>query len=176
MKRTVLDRLHGPLRDAITGQAGGSTQLEALERGSFFVVPLDDAVSGAGVRRWYRYHHLFADVLQTFLKAEQPDQVAALHKRASVWSERNGAMPAAVWHALAAGDFARAADMIERAFSEMGRSRQEATLLGWFKALPEALVRDRPILCNLYAGVLMQTGHMEGVDAWRQSNEPKICT
>ena len=171
LQTSILDRLHGPLCDAVTGQANGSTQLEALERGNFFVVPLDDAASGTGARRWYRYHHLFADVLQTFLKAEQPDQVAALHKRASVWYEQHGAASDAVRHALAAEDFARAADMIERAFPEMGRSRQEATLLSWFKALPEALVRDRPVLCNIYAGVLMQTGAMEGVEGWLQAAE-----
>jgi LuxR family maltose regulon positive regulatory protein len=160
LQTSILDRLHGPLCDAVTGQAGGSTQLEALERDNLFVVPLDDQ------RRWYRYHHLFADVLLSHLKAERPDQVAGLHRRASVWYEQHDARYDAIWHALAAEDFARAADMIERAFPEMSRKRQEPVLLGWLKALPETLVRDRPLLCNLYAGALMQTGVMEGVEDW----------
>jgi LuxR family transcriptional regulator, maltose regulon positive regulatory protein len=160
LKPSILDRLHGLLCDAVTAQADGSAQLEDLERGNFFVVPLDDQ------RRWYRYHHLFADVLQTYLQAEQPDQVAALNRCASMWYEQHGATSDAIDHALAAEAFARAADMIERAFPAMSRSRQEVILLGWLKALPEALIRDRPVLCNLYAGTLMQTGVMEGVDAW----------
>jgi LuxR family transcriptional regulator, maltose regulon positive regulatory protein len=165
LKTSILERLHGPLCDAVTGLADGSAQLEALERGNFFVVPLDDQ------RHWYRYHHLFADVLQTHLKAEQPGQMPVLHRRASVWYEQHGSTSDAVRHALAAEDFARAADMIELAFPEMSRTRQEPILLGWLKAIPEALVRVWPVLCNLYAGALMQTGVMEGVDGWLQSAE-----
>jgi len=160
LQTSILERLYGPLCNAVTGQADGSAQLEALERGNFFVVPLDDQ------RRWYRYHHLFADVLQTYLKADQPDQVAGLHRRASEWYEHNGQTSDAIRHALAGKDFARAADLVERVFPGMTRSRQEVTLLGWLKALPEALVCDRPVLCNLFAGALMQCGELEGVEAW----------
>ena len=81
----------------------GSARLEALERGNFFVVPLDDQ------RHWYRYHHLFADVLSAHLLAEQPDQVATLHRRASAWYEQNDLPADAIRHALAAEDFERAA-------------------------------------------------------------------
>jgi len=138
----------------------GSGILESLERGNFFVVSLDDQ------RRWYRYHHLFADVLLAHLKSEHPDQVPALHQRASVWYEQQGAYSDAIRHALAAGDFDRAADMIERVFPAMSRARQEHILLGWLNTLPEALLRNRPVLCNLYGGALMQTGEIEGVDSW----------
>ena len=81
LQTSILDRLCGPLCDAVTGQkrGTGSARLEALERGNFFVVPLDDK------RHWYRYHHLFAEVLSAHLIAEQPDQVATLHRRASEW-------------------------------------------------------------------------------------------
>ena len=160
LQTSILDRLHGPLCDAVTGQEDGSTQLEALQRGNFFVIPLDDK------RQWYRYHHLFAEVLHTYLMAEQPDLAGALHLRASVWYEQHGLAADAIRHALAAEDFARAADLIERVFPAMTRNRQEAILLGWLKLLPEPLLRDRPVLCNLFAGALMQTGVMEGVDAW----------
>src|SRR6266487_1710648 len=77
LRTAILDRLHGPLCDAVTGQEEGNARLEALERGNFFVVPLDDK------RHWYRYHHLFAEVLSAHLLAEQPDQVSTLHRRAS---------------------------------------------------------------------------------------------
>jgi ATP/maltotriose-dependent transcriptional regulator MalT len=79
LQTAILERLNGPLCDAVTGQEGGQAHLEALHRGNFFVVPLDDT------RQWYRYHHLFADVLQTHVRAEQPDLVATLHQRASAW-------------------------------------------------------------------------------------------
>ena len=134
--------------------------METLQRGNFFVVPLDDK------RHWYRYHHLFAEVLRLHLMAEQPDQVAALHRRASEWYEQNGSPADAIRHALAGEDFERAADLVERIFPTMSRNRQEAILLGWLKALPEALIRDRPVLCNLYAGALMQTGEIQGVETW----------
>ena len=160
LQTAILDRMNGSLCEAVTGQSGGSAQLEALRRGNFFVVPLDDK------RHWYRYHHLFADVLRLNLMAEQPDQVPVLHRRASEWCEQNGSAADAIRHALAGEDFARAADLVERTFQTMSRNRQETIVLGWLKALPEALIRDRPVLCNLYAGALMQTGEIQGVETW----------
>jgi len=159
LQTAMLDRLHGPLCDAVTGQEDGTTRLQALERGNFFVVPLDDT------RHWYRYHHLFADVLSAHLLAEQPDQVATLHRRASAWYERNGLRADAIHHALAAEDFARAADLVELAVPALRRSRQEATVLGWLRALPDDLLRSRPVLSAVYGGVLLATGELEGVDA-----------
>src|SRR5438034_1183425 len=111
---SILDRLSGPLCDAVTGQEEGNARLEALERGNSFVVPLDDK------RHWYRYHHLFAEVLSAHLMAEQPDQVSALHRRASEWYEQNGSAADAIRHALAARDFARAAGLVELAVPAMG--------------------------------------------------------
>ena len=84
LQTSILDRLSGPLCDAVTGRDDGTGMLEALERGNLFVVPLDDK------RQWYRYHHLFADVLRARALEEQPDQVAVLHRRASEWYEANG--------------------------------------------------------------------------------------
>src|SRR5213082_699009 len=145
LQTAILDRLSGPLCDAVTGQEEGNARLEALERGNFFVVPLDDR------RHWYRYHHLFAEVLSAHLMAEQPDQVATLHLRASEWYEQNGSAADAIRHALAAKDFERAADLVELAVPAMRRSRQETTVLGWLKALPDELVRARPVLSVHYA-------------------------
>jgi LuxR family maltose regulon positive regulatory protein len=158
LSTSILDRLSGPLCDAVTGQEGGNARLEALERGNFFVVPLDDK------RRWYRYHHLFADVLYAYLMTEQPDRVPVLHRRASEWYEHNGSVADAIRHALAAEDFGRAADLVELAVPEMRRSRQEVTLLGWFEALPDELFRVRPVLSVHYAGTLLQSGRLEGVE------------
>src|SRR6266480_649690 len=158
LQTSILDRLNGSLCDAVTGQEEGNARLEALERGNFFVVPLDDK------RHWYRYHHLFAEVLSAHLMAEQPDQVSALHRRASEWYEQHGSAADAIRHALAAKDFERAADLVELAWPGMRRSRQEATLLGWLKALPDELLRCRPVLSVAYAHVLLSSGEREGVE------------
>lgn len=170
LQTSILDRLHGPLCAAVTGQADGSEKLEALLRGNFFVIALDDR------RQWYRYHHLFADVLRSHLLVEQPGQVAALHRQASEWYGQQSSLPEAIRHALAGEDFARAADLIERAFPVMNRSRQEAALLGWLENLPEAFIYNRPVLCNAYAGVLLQNGELRGVEGWLLAAERWLRT
>src|SRR6266705_1619814 len=170
LQTAILDRLHGPLCDAVTGQAEGNARLEALERGNFFVVPLDDK------RHWYRYHHLFAEVLSAQLLAEQPDQVATLHRRASAWYEQHGSVADAIRHALAACDFGRAADLVELAVPTMGRNRQEATVLGWLRALPDELVRARPVLSVYYAGALLLHAELEGVEARLRDAEQWLDT
>ncbi|MDX1522737.1 MAG: hypothetical protein R3264_14005, partial [Anaerolineae bacterium] len=159
LQTAILDRLNVPLCEALTGQPQGQARLEALERGNFFIIPLDDK------RHWFRYHHLFAEVLKVHLMAEQPDQVSTLHRRASVWYEQNGSAADAIRHALAAEDFDRAANLIERAVPIMRRSRQEATMLGWFQALPNDLFYYRPVLSVHYAGTMLQSGQLEGVEA-----------
>src|SRR6266498_1213324 len=166
LQTAILDRLSGPLCDAVignhpegTGQEASSARLESLQRGNFFLIPLDDK------RHWYRYHHLFADVLRMYLMTEQPDQVPALHRRASEWYEQNGSATDAIHHALAAKDFDRAADLIERAVPAMRQSRQEATMLGWLQTLPDELFHRRPVLSVYYAGALLLNGKLEGVES-----------
>jgi LuxR family transcriptional regulator, maltose regulon positive regulatory protein len=158
LQTSILDRLSGPLCDAVTGQGDGKGMLEALDRKNLFLVSLDDR------RRWYRYHHLFADVLQARLQDEQPGQVPDLHRRASEWCEQNGERPAAIGHALAAGDFEQAAGLVELAIPAMRRTRQEAQLRGWFEVLPHEVVRARPVLSVYFAGALLVSGELEGVD------------
>jgi LuxR family maltose regulon positive regulatory protein len=170
LQTAMLDQLNGPLCDAVTGQERGQAQLEALERGNFFVVPLDDT------RQWYRYHHLFADVLAAQLRAEQPDLLATLHRRASAWYEQHGAAADAIRHALAAADFARAANLIERAVPAMRQSRQDATLLGWLKALPDEVLHCRPVLGVAYAHVLLASGELEDVENLLRSAERWLDT
>jgi LuxR family maltose regulon positive regulatory protein len=158
LQTSILDRLSGSLCDAVTHQEGGSTRLEALHRGNFFLVPLDEQ------RRWYRYHHLFADVLQAHLRAEQPDLVPTLHQRASAWHAQHGSQTDAIRHALAGEDFTRAADLIERAVPTVRRNREEAALLGWLKALPDEVLHRRPVLSAMFAQVLLAIGTLEGVE------------
>ena len=157
LQTAVLDRLSGPLCDAVTGRADGSQMIMALERANLFIVALDDR------REWYRYHHLFADVLRARMLSEQPEQVPLLHQRASRWYERHDLTEESVRHALAARDFDRAAHLIELAVSEIRRHRQEALLHGWLKALPDDVVRRSPVLSVLYGSMLMASGDLSAV-------------
>ncbi len=157
LRTSILDRLYGPLCDAVTGRDDSRGLLERLDRANLFVVPLDDR------RQWYRYHHLFAEVLRAY-SMDVVGEVATLHRRASEWFERHGSMEDAIRHAFAAGDHARAADLIETAAPGMQRARLEPSLLAWLRMLPGDIVCARPVLSNLFAGVLLSTGELEGVE------------
>jgi LuxR family maltose regulon positive regulatory protein len=158
LQTSILDRFCAPLCNAVTERQDGKETLDILERSNLFLTPLDDK------RQWYRYHRLFADVLQTHLMEVQTDRVDILHRRASAWYERNDSRSDAIRHALAAQDFERAADLVELAFSVMNNERRFATLLGWLKALPDELVRVRPVLCYGYALASMACGENESVE------------
>jgi LuxR family transcriptional regulator, maltose regulon positive regulatory protein len=174
LRSSILDRLCGSLCDAVLGSpsVSGQETLEYLEHTNLFIVPLDNE------RRWYRYHHLFADVLRMHLMAEQPDQGSVLHRRASKWYEHNGSAADAIRHALAAEDFERAATLVELAIPEMRRNRQGATVteLGWLKALPDELVHFRPVLCVDYAYALFGGGELGGVEARLRAAERWLDT
>ncbi|OWY61758.1 helix-turn-helix transcriptional regulator, partial [cyanobacterium TDX16] len=128
LQTSILGHLTGPLCDAVTGEQDehdnsnntGTATLEQLDRANLFLVALDDR------RTWYRYHHLFAGVLQVRLRSEQPDLVPTLHRRASDWFAANGDRPEAIEHALKAGDVEQAATLIELASPALRLSRQEA--------------------------------------------------
>ena len=174
LQTAILDRFCAPLCNAVTKREDGKEMLDVLERSNLFLIPLDDK------RQWYRYHHLFADVLQTHLMEAQTDRVATLHGWASAWYEQNGLRSDAIRHALAANDFERAAGLIELAWpaAEEG-SIQQATWLGWVKTLPEALVYSRPVLNVWYAYALLGRGELETAEArfkdaerWLETAEP----
>jgi LuxR family transcriptional regulator, maltose regulon positive regulatory protein len=159
LRTAVLDRLHGPLCDAVTGGTDGARMLADLERGNLFVVPLDTE------RSWYRYHHLFADVLQARLLAEHPELVPDLHQRASAWFAARGLVADAVRHALGAEDFDRAAYLIEEALPQIRPTRQDGLLLTWVRSLPEPLVRRSPVLCILSSWSLLMAGDLDAVES-----------
>ncbi len=154
---SILHRLCGPLSDAVTGGADGNAVLETVERRNLLLVPLDDH------RRWYRYHHLFADVLQSRLLAERPEDVPVLHRRASDWYAQEGHIEAAVRHAFAAGETDRAADLIEVAAPDLRRQRAEGTLRGWIGQLPPDVLAQRPVLASSFIGALMASNVYDGM-------------
>jgi LuxR family maltose regulon positive regulatory protein len=159
LQTSILDRLSGPLCDAVTGRLGGKAMLEALERRNLFLVALDDR------RQWYRYHHLFADVLLARLLDEHKDLAPDLHRRASAWYEHNREPFEAIRHALAGEDFERAADLIELSIPRLRQARQEHTMGRWLEALPDELFAARPVLSVHRAGVLLANGELDGADA-----------
>jgi LuxR family maltose regulon positive regulatory protein len=170
LQTAILNRFCAALCNAVTGREDSKDVLKVLEHSNLFIIPLDDQ------RHWYRYHRLFADILQTHLMEVQPDRVDILHRRASAWYERNGLRSDAIRHALAAQDFERAADLVELAFPAMNLSRQFSTLLGWLKALPDELVRIRPVLCYGYALASMACGENESVEPLLQDAERWLDT
>ncbi len=158
LETSILDRMDAALADAVTGHVDGRSMLELLDRGNLFLIPLDDR------RRWYRYHQLFADVLRAHLHDERPGVVAELHRRAAQWYEANGDRAGAVEHALAGGDVGRAAALIELSLPALQRNRQEATMRRWLQALPDDVVRGRPVLSVGYAASSMIHGEIDGVE------------
>jgi LuxR family maltose regulon positive regulatory protein len=162
MQTSILDRMNGALCDALTGGDDGRATLEDLDKRNLFLVPLDDR------RQWYRYHHLFADVLQARLLDEKPGRVAELHRLASAWHAANGDAAQAIRHAMAGEDFDGAADLVEVEMPAMRRDRREVTLRAWLERLPSEVIRVRPALCNALAGTRLSTGTMDGVDALLQ--------
>ncbi len=165
LQTSILGRLSGPLCDAVTGQTESAALLDALERGNLFIVPLDDK------RQWYRYHHLFADVLLAHALQEQPDAVPALHQRASAWYERAGSPGEAIHHAAAANNPERVADLAELAWPAMDGRFQSATWLSWVQPLPDKLARTRPVLCVAYAWAHLNDGQLEAGEAWLRDAE-----
>ena len=132
--------------------------LEALDHDNLFLVPLD------AHRRWYRYHHLFGDVLHAHLLEERPDDVPELHRRAAAWYAEAGQTEDAVRHSLAAGDVDRAADLIELTFRALGRERREDLVRRWAYELPDEALTNRPVLAIALIGGLMSSNDFDGVD------------
>jgi LuxR family maltose regulon positive regulatory protein len=140
LRTSVLERLSGPLCDAVLETQGSAALLRELERSSLFVVPLDDR------RQWYRYHQLFAQLLRLQLGAREPTLVPVLHRRAAAWHQAAGNVDEAIGHASAAGDFAEAGTLIARHWAAHWLGGQRATVARWLEGLPdEAILADPPV-------------------------------
>lgn len=150
VRTSILDRLCGPLCDAVTGCAGGQAALEKLEQANLFTIPLDEE------RHWYRYHHLFAEFLRNRLgSCLSEGEIQELQRRAAGWHEQNGLAAEAVPYALAAQDWERSAHLIEQTARSFLSRGETATLRNWLGALPAELVSARPRLCIAQAWMLV---------------------
>ena len=159
LQTAILNRLCGPLCDAVTGASGGQDMLERLERRNLFVVPLDDE------RRWYRYHHLFADLLRARLHQSRPDLVVRLLSRAAEWCEQDGQISEGVGYALAAKDYGRAAGLIARHWGYAISTGEVETVWSWLEALPKDAVRNSAPLGVAYCWLLWLRGQTDLVEA-----------
>ena len=135
-----------------TPSGGAQAVLEYLESANLFVVPLDDQ------REWYRYHHLFAELLRRRLEQTRPKDALRLHCRASEWYERQGLFPEAIHHALAAGEHRYAAGLIEQGAEALLMRSEFVTVEAWCRAIPEEIRRDSPPLRAIYAMVTLLEG------------------
>ena len=160
LQTSVLDRLSGPLCAAVTGVADAASVLRELERENAFVVALDSK------REWYRYHHLFADLLRTELAHSAPARVPELHQRAAAWYRGAGAIHEAIGHATAAGDFAGAIELITRHWYEFLQRGRQATVAAWIDRLPSETVGKDPNRCLTKAWLGVNTGRLDEVDRW----------
>jgi len=191
LETSVLDRLCGPLCDAITGGTDGQRLLEAVERANLFLTPLDE------VRGWWRYHQLFADLLRARLAQERPERLPRLHGAAAAWLDGHGLVDHAIQHALLAGDTTAAAELVERNIEPMlGRGEttrwratrpaepdqgptlagdQGATVTGWLDALPADVVQSRPRLCAIRAILAVIAGQGGELEHWVDTAERALA-
>jgi LuxR family transcriptional regulator, maltose regulon positive regulatory protein len=158
LETSVLARLSGPLCDAVTGRGDSQALLESIERANLFLVPLDEE------RGWWRYHRLFADLLQARLQQTRPDRVARLHHNAAAWCQRHGLVDEAIHHALAAGEAEWAARMMEQHTRARFQRGEGATVDRWLAALPAGLIRARPRLCLAAAIWALIGGRVDEVE------------
>lgn len=175
LNTAILERLSGPLCNAVTEREDSQEMLLALERGNLFVIPLDDE------RSWYRYHHLFADVLQARALDEQPERLPLLHLRASGWYAEQEQHTDAIRHAFASAAFERAAfehaaDLVELAWPALPKGIPPATWLGWVNALPADLTRARPVLSAGAAWMLIDSGELEAAEGYLREAEQWLGT
>ncbi len=180
LQTSILDRMCGPLCDAVllddmtasqpgvpsSQSAYSQALLEELERANLFLSALDDD------RHWYRYHHLFGEVLrQRLISGASAAAVTRLHRRASTWFAERGLIAEAVSHAFAAGDVERAARLIEQVGASIGTQGQVYTVLGWLNDLPDRVIRAHPVLCIIHAAMLMYTTHLPAALDWLSDAE-----
>jgi LuxR family maltose regulon positive regulatory protein len=157
LRTSVLDRLSGPLCDALTGGSDGQVQLESLERANQLLLPLDEE------RRWYRYHQLFADLLRARLAVVHPEETPALHLRAAEWYEAHGLVGEAIEHTLRSGDVSSARNVFRQYSKDFVHAGEFATLRSWLDRLPDSTVRGDPQLSTTYAWTAALSGRTDGV-------------
>src|SRR5262249_20966766 len=170
LQTSVLEQLSGPLCDVLTGRSDGQEMLSHLERANLFLVPLDEE------RHWYRYHHLFADLLRVRLQSADPKRMLELHQKAAAWYKEYGLVSDALRHALAAGEAVWAARLLEQHVEEVLRRGEGETLRGWLAAVPQEVVRARPRLALAQAIAAFNAGRLAAAEPLLEEAEQALAT
>jgi LuxR family maltose regulon positive regulatory protein len=168
LQTSILKRMTSALCNIVTGREESKDIIKHLENANLFVEPLDKE------RHWYRYHQLFADLLSAQLAREYPDQESNLHKKASSWFEHEGLMEEAIYHAIAADDFNKAADLIEKVAASFIERSQISTVLALLNRLPKEVIIRRSWLCLCNAWALLLGGQLDKVEGFVQAAEMSI--
>jgi LuxR family transcriptional regulator, maltose regulon positive regulatory protein len=169
LRTSVLDRLSGPLCDAVTGTPGSAAVLRNIERANLFLLPLDNR------RCWYRYHQLFGRLLLHELEQADPGLIAELNRRASAWHREAGLIPEAIYHATAAGDMDEARELIAGNWNAFFNQGRLATVTGWLDALPGNAVTSDARLCVARAWLALDRGLLDEVETWIDAAEGGIA-
>lgn len=170
LQTSILKQFCEPLCDAVTESRNSQALLHTLERNNLFLIRLDDQ------RKWFRYHHLFGDLLKVRLKQTSPEQIALLHQRASAWYAANNDLEHAVEHALAGQDFEFAASLMERAINQAEVLNKLPAIKGWLESLPRAVIEAHPWLGVYRSWVDFETGQREAAERNLQALENSIET
>lgn len=169
LRTSILDRLTGPLCDALTCQMDGQAMLDRLAQSNLFLIPLDDE------RCWYRFHHLFAELLRNHLHREcQPEELDQLHQQAAVWFEGNSYLFEALNHAMAGRDYGRAARLIGSQFVAIASSHQLPDFIHWVEGIPESVIATHPRFAIFKSYVMGSQGKTETVKHYIQLAEASL--
>lgn len=165
LQTSILNRLNGSLCEVLTGQPDGESTLEHLVEANLFVSPLGNDY------HWYRYHHLFADVLTNRLQRLFPDRLPELHLKAATWHFQNNLPAEAVEHALAGKDYPMAVDIVESQAMELLKLGNHTILMGWLEKLPPEIIQTRPRLCVYSAWAYFHLGKLDKIEAYLTAAE-----
>jgi len=168
LQTSILGRLNGSLCDALTGRSDGDATLDQCEKANLFVSPL------GGEYRWYRYHHLFAEVMTNRLQRLYPDQIPGLHLRAAEWFQQHNLFDEAIKHALATNEYQLVADIVESQAQDLVHLGKLSTLMGWLDTLPADIVHQRPRLGVDSAWVYLLIGKLERIEDYLASAEKNL--
>jgi LuxR family transcriptional regulator, maltose regulon positive regulatory protein len=159
-RTAILNSFCAPLCDAVAGSSNAAEIIEVLERENLFVVPLDDT------RQWYRYHHLFAQVLRSELARTEPDITPSLHNRASAWHRQSGSADEAIRHALAGADTVAAVELIAQSWYTYVDSGRAPTVRSWMRSLGDTAIAASPLAAHCAAWAAAVTGDRESLRRW----------
>lgn len=165
LQTSILNRFCPSLCDAVTGRQDSRQMLQWLEETNLFLTPLDDQ------RQWYRYHHLFADLLRSRLGERGRAQVEQLHRQAALWHRQNGSTAESLEHSIAAQAWDEAAELIQELADVMWRRGEILQVAGWIAQLPQPLVRQKPYLCLTQARIFAHTGPFDEAESWLDRTE-----